>query len=1337
MAGLNSILNIGKTALLTHQLNLQTTGHNTANVNTDGYSRQHVQLIPNFPVPSSVGPIGNGVNANIIYRDYDRFITKTLFDKTSVMKGLETRQSGMKLIEGVLNEVETNGLNELINQFWNGWDDVANNAEGIPERTTLLSRANLLVQGFKDRYDQLLKLSQDVDLNIRSSVDDINKLADQIAELNVQILSSEVGDQKANDLRDQRDELLKRLSGLTNVHYFETQRGTYTVIIGQNRPLVEGDKSWHLEVRSGEVYWLSANNDAFPLTTEDVSEGELGGWLDIKQRIAPRDLTKLISSIANATSGKAIKGSTIWDSAAIPHSTAQSGSTRWDAIDGVTVTGDFSIDWSGTDQNGNAVTGTFNYTAGPPESNATVADFLASIENAFYTASGRTDGVQVVKAYINDEGRLVIEDLEPGDFPISFQIDSISGGITGLDLGKFDGSYPPNYLEELNRIAREFIKEVNRQHSQGIGLKPLSETTGVYTAINTDEPIGAKSSGLEFAGDVEDGAFEIWLYDENGNVIDANPVTPEVNEPVTISVLAKSTSMEDLQQAIDAIDGLTARIINERLVIQADGQLNGTTPVAGFAFGKDTSGALMALGLNSFFKGSGASDMEINGVLQNDLELIAAAQVEPRGSDKTSSGIPVADEGRPLGLPFFQGKFYIWIYDEDGMIVDQDPDTVGSDPVEIQVDPNYTTVNDIVDAINDIDGLHAQVVDGKLRVEVLNEKWQGVAFGGDSSGALRYLGIDPGQFISHASSAFVSYNSVDDPTVALASAASGLDGWGYLRTGFSFTVNSYDSDNNLTNTATITLNAGDSLTDLANNLNALSFVNASVAGNRLVIQAANPGEVLSFDDDQANVLGVLGITKDDSMWASYGVESRQSVTDPTVPLGSALSGLEGYGFLESGSFSVAVFDDGGMNLSTTEITFDPTTDSLEDIRNAIDAISGINASITTNSIGGVLYYRLAITPVEPNNTVVFTADSTEVIDQLGLGKISADVRGAYKVDRADTPFVNFENQVQDGSFNVYMYDEDGYLLAGELTGSKANTTGGAPITAATQWQSIDGVSITGNFDIRFSGKDYQGNLITGTYTGTGTDTVQDLLNAIEAAFPANPSPPPATSVSATVDANGRIVVTSNVSGESIAFRIDEVRPTDPAAGDAISGLSFGEFTGAYSIEVEPYYDGLKDIALRVDALPDLKAWVQDGRMEVQVEGRAARFVLADDTSGVLEAVDLFTPKGGLHAPANNLNALAMRDVSRLSIEDLDDSTLTEAYTSLVGTVGIDSRSVQLDYDFSRALVTEMEARRDSVSGVSLDEEMANLIKFQHSYAAAAKLMKVADELFVTLLQTKQ
>ncbi len=1169
-------------------------------------------------------------------------------------------------------------------------------------------------------------------MNIQSNVDDINKLTDEIAEINVQILSAEVGEKQANDLRDQRDELIKKLSGLADIHYFETKRGTYTVLIGPGYPIVEGDRSWDLEVRSGKVSWIGSADRSVELGTEDVQHGELGGWLDIKSRISPRDTTLLTSSVSNTTSGKAVRGFTNWDDTLVPpQAVPLSSSTRWDQIDGVTVSGDFSIQFSGTDQTGQPVTGVFQYIQGPPEQNATIADFLAFVQNTFRGAGTQ----QLVDARVNDEGRIIIEDLAPGTVPISFQIDAISGNVSGLDLGKFDGSYPLNYLEELNRVGREVIKEVNRQHSQGVGLIPLQETTGVYTAINTSEPIGLKSSGLEFSSDVTDGQFEVWLYDSQGQIIDYDPSTPEVNEPAVINVLRDFTSMEDLRAAIDGVNGLTARILNGRLVVQADGNNN----VAGFAFGKDTSGALLTLGMNAFFTGTDAASIGLNQTILDDQRLVAAAQVEPRGSDHVSNIIPVQDLDRPLGLNFQNGRFTLWIYDENGYLVDQDPDTPGSDPVYINVDPDHTSVGNVVDAINDIDGLTAEVKDGLLRVQVVNDKWSGVTLGDDTSGILAYMGVDQGHGPAPEITDFVSPYPVADPAAQLASAASGLDGYAFLNEGQNFTVNAYDVNGALVSSTVLSLNPGDSLNALATTLNGLAFVNASVnVDNQLVIQVVDAGggeASISLDDDGTNVAAVLGL--------DGGIEAREPVTDVGQSLGTTASGLQAYGAIRGGSFEIRRYDSSGNLIlsSVVNINVDPAATTLDGLRSTLDALAGVTATIRPVDVGGQTYYRLAISATAPGEHVVLDKDTSGLLEALGLGQVSTDVRGVYQMDRTNEPLNNFDLGINDGNFNVYLYDDDGYMLAPSLAGSVANidTSTAAPVTAATVWSNVQGASFTGPgpapypFAIRFSGKDQLGNLVTGTYTAVdpALDTIGGFLTAIEQAF--TPTGPP-YDVNAYLDAQGRLVVESNIPGQAIGFQIDDIRAVNP--GDSVSGLDFGLLSGAFSVELEAAYDGLSDVAERVAQIPGLKADTANGRMNILTEGRVARFVLADDTTGMLNALDLFTPRGGLMSPANNLNALALRDISRNTLSELNDSTLNEAYQGLVGTVGIHSRGFQLDFDFATAAVNELEARRDEVSGVSLDEEMANLLKFQHSYSAAAKLLKAADEMFLTLLEAK-
>lgn len=1248
---LTSLLDIAKTALITQQTSISTTGHNIANVNTDGYSKQNTISTSRDPVTLDVGTVGTGVSVNDITRTYDRFVTTTLIEKTSIMAGQETRQSGLKIIETMLNEVDEDGLNGMLDNFWASWDDLANVSEGIPERITLLENASIMVQGLSDRYDSLVELSQDVDLEIETDIEDINRISAQIADLNVRILSSEASQHPANDLRDQRDELVKSLSELTDIHFFETERGAYNVITASGNPLVELDKSWNLALIEDEVNWIGQDGSRVVLDKDDISNGTLGGWLDIKDRVTPADTDVISASTINTSGGDAILES-----------------TRWEDIDGVVVTGDtFSISISGnrgdgmplwtydhtTDPPGTTppedVSDVFTYNAGPPEENATVGDFLSFIEDHYPMLDETTgqpmvdeDGNQInrVTAQI-DDGRIVIKNTQSEEYEISFQVVEISGAVNGLDLGKFDGDYPLNYLDTLNKFASELIKAVNSQHSQGVGLVPHTEISGDYAVLNSDQPIGYRSSGLAFSDDVDTGYFELWLYDEDGNVVDYDPVTPEVNDPLKIYVQKNSTSLDDIIDAINSAEfsgpplgdstGLSARNLEGKLVIQVDG----TTNVAGFAFGNDTSGALMALGVNSFFSGTDASNIAINSSLIDDNRLIAAAKTGSRGTEDTSSLSTLRDTERPLGLEVQDGSFTIKIYDKDGNQVDMDPDSPGNDPLSIYVDASSTSVNDILEQINEVDGLIGSVEDGKLEIKIDNDEvtsypeWEYVTIGDDTSKVLDYLGVDQGHITGTGS-----------------------------------------------------------------------------------------------------------------------VEGRNTVADINLPLSTIQSGLEDYNSVESGNIVIERFHDSAVN--TEYVHIDPEIETLESLRSKLDELDGLSASIEPVTIGGETDYRLVLSGTNSADIISIATDETGIMSALGFGIESASIEGNYSVDQLKEPLESFSNGISSGSFNVYIYDEDGYVLSDSLAGSTLNTSSSSPITSATLWQDIDGVSAVNgttsgdpvDFFIEFTGKDQEGNLISGRYEGNSADSVDDFISFINSSF-VNDSPPPASFATASIDGSGRLVINSTVSGKGVGFQVEEIGAIHLDAGDTLSGLNFGTFNGSFNIEINSEYDGLDDVAARIDSLEDMKASVSsDGRIVMETEGRGATFVLADDTTGVgddpgfLETIGLSTPSGGELSPADNRNALLIRDVNRLTIDNLDDATLSENYQGLIGTIGIDSRGFQMDYEFTKSTVNDLEERRESISGSSLDEELTDLLKFQHAYTAASKLIKAADEMFLTLLQTK-
>ncbi len=190
--------------------------------------------------------------------------------------------------------------------------------------------------------------------------------------------------------------------------------------------------------------------------------------------------------------------------------------------------------------------------------------------------------------------------------------DTINGGKTGGWLEIRD-EIIPKYKEELDELAGALIWEVNRIHSQGVGLQGVTSVTGTYAVSNTSAELMDDTSGLAFSDRVSEGEFTLWVYDSSGN-----------SSQATISVDA-STTLDDLVTDIGGVANLNALESEGNLVINADSDYT-------LAFSDDTSGALAALGINTFFSGTYARDLAMKDSLVKDRDLIAAGRVYDDGS---------------------------------------------------------------------------------------------------------------------------------------------------------------------------------------------------------------------------------------------------------------------------------------------------------------------------------------------------------------------------------------------------------------------------------------------------------------------------------------------------------------------------------------------------------------------------------------------------------------------------------------------------------------------------------------------------------------------------------
>ncbi|MDR1616189.1 MAG: flagellar hook-associated protein FlgK [Syntrophomonadaceae bacterium] len=282
-------LEIGKKAIMTNQSALTVTGHNIANTSTTGYSRQVAGLVTTTPLhaPSltgnnRIGQVGTGVDIDAIYRVRDALVDKQIRYENQFGGYWDEVQSTLARMEVIVNEPTSQGLREVMDQFWQAWEELANSPESTAVRAVLAERGGALTDAFQHTYKQLQTLREDLNLNVKVKVDEINSLGQQISELNLKILTIKNSGKRPNDLEDKRDLLLDQLSEIVNIDTKFDEYGSVNVRIG-NRYLVQGMDMYNLDtLRDNEGMYMVVW-EADKVRTQ-ITSGQIGAYLDARGR---------------------------------------------------------------------------------------------------------------------------------------------------------------------------------------------------------------------------------------------------------------------------------------------------------------------------------------------------------------------------------------------------------------------------------------------------------------------------------------------------------------------------------------------------------------------------------------------------------------------------------------------------------------------------------------------------------------------------------------------------------------------------------------------------------------------------------------------------------------------------------------------------------------------------------------------------------------------------------------------------------------------------------------------------------------------------------------------
>jgi len=292
---------VAVTGLQVFQRALATTANNVANVGTEGYTRQRVDVVSR---PSQVfgdGFFGSGSRVAGVQRVEDQFLNARVQSSASDVARLDSYLGLIQRVENIVADSQ-GGVDAALQNFFNSLQDLSNDPASIPARQVVLSNTDTLVARFKDLDSRYNDINQEINSRIRADVNDINSLSSGIADLNDAIVearaSSPSGNAVPNDLVDQRNVLIGRLSERVSVNTVELADGSVNVFIGAGESVVIGNQSRDLSAindpaHPGELLIGIDIGSASADITDKITGGSLSGTLDFR--------TEQLGNIRNET----------------------------------------------------------------------------------------------------------------------------------------------------------------------------------------------------------------------------------------------------------------------------------------------------------------------------------------------------------------------------------------------------------------------------------------------------------------------------------------------------------------------------------------------------------------------------------------------------------------------------------------------------------------------------------------------------------------------------------------------------------------------------------------------------------------------------------------------------------------------------------------------------------------------------------------------------------------------------------------------------------------------------------------------------------------------------
>lgn len=511
-------IEMGKRSLVAHTQAMNVTGQNLNNLNTEGYSRQKIELqtfsplyIPGLSRENTPGQIGQGVEVATVRRIRDQLVDNRIISSSKDFGYFDMKNKYLHQMQLVYAEPSVyndpmmyNTLRRGFDEFMNAWSDVANNPEEKSARTVLVEKANILTNSVQHHFQQMTDIRNNVNMEIEEKVKEVNDLAMKIANLNDRILRSEAVGDNPNDLYDKRDLFIDRLSKIADVNVSREDSNELVLYIG-SKMLVQGGEYEQLRMIPdsanrgyNDIYWADGEMVQF-------RGGELAGLVDLRDVDLYEEQKKINSFAVNVTDlvneihrdGFGLNGTT-GNSFFIeyPYTTDASGNFDADRDGADDSTYLFKISGTNkvelTDKIG--IRGEMNINGVNIE--YTETDILQNVINKINEAGAG------VNAFVNAQGKLSLKadyftDGETPDFVLRHVEDSgmfLTGYAGILQQSGADGAFDSSNVGEVAKLRADSVWSI----------APLTDPA-VYMAVDSkikkDVNYIAAAGGVDTTGD--------------------------------------------------------------------------------------------------------------------------------------------------------------------------------------------------------------------------------------------------------------------------------------------------------------------------------------------------------------------------------------------------------------------------------------------------------------------------------------------------------------------------------------------------------------------------------------------------------------------------------------------------------------------------------------------------------------------------------------------------------------------------------------------------------------------------------------------------------------------